>query len=225
MTLHNRGPSAGRGSVTMPSPESFRAIPVTYNGITFRSGLESDWAATFDTLGWYYEYEPAGVEFDDGTRYLCDFHLPAQNVWCEVKGPHNLGLTKAHRFYRALRTSSPAPLVVVLRPAGPGGFANWHNVTGQPLVDIFQCRSCDQWCFNIGGDNPAWLCRTCGMADGLIREFGDACRTYVPITRCESFRRDIENAFPGEGDAAIKTVFGDHGRLPLTRAPRGGRAA
>lgn len=210
----------------MASPEQIRAIPVTYNGTTFRSSLEADWAATFDALGWYYEYEPAGIEFEDGTRYLCDFHLPAQNVWCEAKGPHNLGLTKTHRFYRALRTgATPSPLVVVLRPAGPGGYANWHNVTGEPLVDIFQCRSCDQWCFNVGGDNPAWFCRTCGMLDGLIRELGDACRTYIPIVRYEALRQHIDDYFPGEGHQGVRDVFGDHGRLPLARAPRGGRAA
>ena len=36
----------------------FAAIPTTYNGVRFRSRLEAKWAATFDRMGWLWEYEP-----------------------------------------------------------------------------------------------------------------------------------------------------------------------
>ncbi|HLU99342.1 MAG TPA: hypothetical protein VKZ89_21105, partial [Thermobifida alba] len=170
---------------------------------------------------WYYEYEPVGVEFDDGTRYLCDFHLPAQNVWCEVKGPHNLGLAKAHRFHRATREDRPGgTLVVVLRPAGPGGAANWHNVTGERRISIHQCEVCREWSF-VATLIDDWKCRVCKSPDALIRGLGDACRSYVPATALEALKRETSHL----SCDYLKEVFGPYGRLPLARAPRGGRTA
>lgn len=203
----------------MAPPNGVHAIPVTYNGITFRSALEADWAATFDALGWYYEYEPTGIEFADGTRYLCDFHLPAQNVWCEVKGHHNLGLTKAHRLHRAIGDDRGA-FVVVLRPAGPGGAANWHLATGERNIAIHQCEVCHEWSF-VATMADDWKCRICKAPDALVRGLGDACRSYLPATALEALKRETGH-LPCD---YLKEVFGPYGRLPLTRAPRGGRAA
>lgn len=206
----------------MAPTERIRAIPVTYNGTTYRSALEADWAATFDALGWYYEYEPTGIEFADGTRYLCDFHLPAQNVWCEVKGPHNLGLAKTHRFHRATRENRPGgTLVVVLRPAGPSGIANWHDITGDPRrISIHQCENCREWSFTANRVDE-WQCRVCKAPESLIRGLGQHCRSYLPAVVLEALRREMDY-LPCD---YLKEVFGPYGRLPLTRAPRGGRAA
>jgi hypothetical protein len=43
--------------MTMP-PARIPAIPTTYNGVNFRSRLESRWAAFFDLVGWRWSYEP-----------------------------------------------------------------------------------------------------------------------------------------------------------------------
>lgn len=201
-----------------------KAVPLTYNGIRFRSTLEADWAATFDALGWYYEYEPWAVDLGDGIRYLCDFHLPAQNVWCEVKGGHNQRMHKTRRFHKATRTGRE--LVVVLRAAGPGGAANWHSVTGDfRRIGIFQCEVCGQWCFSHGPENPGWKCRTCGAPDALTRALGGGCRNYVSAVAYESERREWEDRLPGHGDDCMKEIFGAHGRLTFARAPRRGRHA
>jgi hypothetical protein len=208
--------------------ERIRPIPVTYNGTTYRSALEADWAATFAALGWYYEYEPTGVEFADGTRYLCDFHLPAQNVWCEVKGHHNLGLTKAHRLHRAVGEDRPGgTLVVVLRPAGPGGYANWHHATGHRThVSINQCGNCREWVFNVPIVEHQ-ECRSCHNPEGLIWAFGKDSRIYIPAARYEAKRIEINANSDGscDGDSYLKEIYGDHGRLSFVRAPRSGRAA
>lgn len=45
-----------------------KAIPTLYNGTQFRSRLEARWAATFDLLGWTWEYETLDL---DG--YIPDF--------------------------------------------------------------------------------------------------------------------------------------------------------
>jgi len=77
-----------------------KAIPTAYGGVSFRSRLEADWAATLD--GWHvdWQYEPEGYELSDGTRYMPDFWLPGQRTWLEVKGSHNERVTKVEQFAR-----------------------------------------------------------------------------------------------------------------------------
>lgn len=107
---------------------AIKAVPRWYKDTLFRSTLEADWAAMFDALGWYWEYEPEAVALPDGTRYRPDFRLPAQKVWCEVKGPHNERLEKAVALQDALHYDEfewGNDLVVILRPPGGGEYAQW----------------------------------------------------------------------------------------------------
>jgi hypothetical protein len=41
---------------------SITAHPTMYKGIQFRSRLEARWAAFFDLVGWFWEYEPVDLE-------------------------------------------------------------------------------------------------------------------------------------------------------------------
>lgn len=145
-----------------------RAVPMTYRGTVFRSTLEADWAATFDELGWGWSYEPVALRVDNGPGYLCDFHLPALDAWCEVKGPHDQRLDKTHAFAKALDTDGldlRKPLVVILRPAGPGNAATWESaMPGQNIV-IAHCPSCDGYTFL--DTEGVWVCRRCYYGQGL----------------------------------------------------------
>jgi hypothetical protein len=74
-------------------------IETYYQGWHFRSRLEARWAVFFDRLGIQWEYEPEGVQFKDGTKYLPDFWMPTFNLglWAEVK--HDGGdFSKARMF-------------------------------------------------------------------------------------------------------------------------------
>ncbi|BBC30050.1 hypothetical protein SGFS_013440 [Streptomyces graminofaciens] len=62
------------------------ALPSWYGGITFRSKLEADWAATLDTYRVRWEYEPETITLDSGAKYIPDFRLPDIGAWLEVKG-------------------------------------------------------------------------------------------------------------------------------------------
>jgi len=76
------------------------AKPTVYRGITFRSALEAGWAATMDSLGIVWLYEPWILSLPSGQRYRPDFHLPEIRTWLEVKGPHNERVEKPTEWAR-----------------------------------------------------------------------------------------------------------------------------
>lgn len=139
-----------------------KPIPITYRGVRMSSTLEADWACTFDSLGWQWSYEPIGVQLSDGQWYRCDFFLPIMNVWCEVKGPHDLRIDKPLKLWRDLRGDESewrAPLVVVCREPMMGD-AVVHRADGGP-ISIAECGRCNHYTFvDLDG---TWQCRVCGF--------------------------------------------------------------
>lgn len=59
-------------------------IPTNYGRNTFRSRLEARWAVAFDALGVPFSYEAEGYHLGN-VDYLCDFWLPRQEAWVEIK--------------------------------------------------------------------------------------------------------------------------------------------
>lgn len=215
---------SGRGRHTMA--DAIRAVPTWYKGTRYRSTLEADWASTLDWLGLYAEYEPEAVELPGGEWYLPDFYLPKQRIYCEVKGPTNQRIHKSID----LQAARGDHLVVILRPAGPGGAANWELADDVALqigfeqeptlthrANINRCSRCSGWSFNrivwdtaAPPEHPAryitWVCRLCG---------GELCPevTYIPAwyaTRLDS----------NHGDGWVDLWYGGYGRLPFQRVPR-----
>jgi hypothetical protein len=63
-----------------------RSIRTTYNGITFRSKLESRWAYFLTQLAIPFVYEPELIDLGV-LRYLPDFRIgPFPGYWLEIKG-------------------------------------------------------------------------------------------------------------------------------------------
>jgi hypothetical protein len=154
-----------------------RAMPVTYRGTQFRSTLEAHWAATFDAWAWHSEwmYEPVALTFD-GISYLCDFYLPNQRVWCEVKGPHNERLDKVHALAREIERDDWTPateLIVVLRPPGPGDLAMWESASPNQDVVLVQCPE-PGGCGYLGFMDLAadWSCRRCHQRKPWVLDGG-----------------------------------------------------
>lgn len=143
--------------------QRIRAVPTWYCGTRFASTLEADWAATFDQLGWYWEYEPEALILDTGELYRPDFYLPAQRTWCEVKGPHNERIDKPRDLHRALNHAEKdewswhARLVVILRPPGPGEAAMWEAPDAGQHIVLVKCSECLHHCFM--DYNGIWACR------------------------------------------------------------------
>ena len=61
-------------------------IPTFYNGITYRSKLEAQFAYMLDKLDIAFEYEPKEFSLCNGVGYMPDFHLTNEDIWLEVKG-------------------------------------------------------------------------------------------------------------------------------------------
>lgn len=168
---------------------TIRAIPTLYRGICFRSRLEARWAATFDQLGWYWSYEPYGVDLGDGMLYLPDFRLPRQRCWVEVKGPYDDRLDKTRRLRETLTATGASSvardLVVIARIPGPGDLADWEGVDGE-YVGIYRCDNCGETMFlDQAGMNGqvmpwrGWGCRVC-KAPNTVDPLSEivAARTY-----------------------------------------------
>jgi hypothetical protein len=171
------------------------AVPTIYRGTRFRSTLEADWAATFDSMGWYWQYEPEAVRLRSGEFYRPDFYLPATRVWCEVKGPHNERLDKAIELQETLNYDAyswETALVVILRAPGPGDVAVWHGTNALQDIVLVRCSECDHYCFM--DYDGIWACRhhisvgktpNCPWKNGgeLLRSDRDAKFTCVSALR------------------------------------------
>lgn len=96
-----------RRNHTADSGLAVEALPTVYRGTVFRSALEASWAATLDSLGLTWEYEPETVTLPSGTRYIPDFRLPQIGVWLEVKGDGVPRVEKAMEFGQSLRCDCP----------------------------------------------------------------------------------------------------------------------
>lgn len=104
---------------------NFFGVKTEYHGVTFRSKLESEWAAWFDSIGITWEYEP--IKFG---RYTPDFGINGLTVFVEVK-PMNI--TRMNKF-----SSCTMPLIVVF------------GKPNSPVVDYVPPKSgarhhCDSW--------------------------------------------------------------------------------
>lgn len=70
---------------------TLKPIETHYNGYRFRSRREARWKIFSDYMGFMWEYEPEGYEFEylgKRFKYLPDFYDPQNKVWIEVKGTY-----------------------------------------------------------------------------------------------------------------------------------------
>lgn len=86
---------------------SRHVLRVAYDGHTFRSKTEAQWARCFELLGLAYQYEPTVVRLERGhgrvAHYKPDFYLPSLGCWLEIKNegtkaPDLVAAWKAHRL-------------------------------------------------------------------------------------------------------------------------------
>lgn len=165
------GGKVGRGSERLRM--QIKTVPQTYGGVLFRSTLEADWAATFDSRGVEWQYEPEAIELPSGTLYRPDFWLSGLECWAEVKGPTVPGLEKA------IELATIAD-VIVCRPS-IRGLADWQLIGGgciafdrrtERITEALGITAMDKH-----DDYLAWFFREIG--DGR----GNRCTAFVRASR------------------------------------------
>jgi hypothetical protein len=137
-----------------------RAVPLTYAGVSFRSTLEADWAATLDSLGITWKYEPEPYRLPSGEVYEPDFWLPAHRAWLEVKGPHMERIHKTRELAVSVdswmsRWSDP---VIAIGLASERGLCALETHEGG-TVHIVHCGVCDH--HTLIAEDYGWNCRVC----------------------------------------------------------------
>ena len=162
-----------------------KAIPQTYAGVRFRSTLEADWAATLDSLGIVWQYEPEGIQLPSGALYRPDFYLPRLSTWLEVKGPLGERLEKTSELAEAVMHAPECtgirqvddwsvecgdwwdPRQLVIIGEAPtynemtfrGAYNNDDNEAG-----LARCRACNSAFFYL--NVRSYRCRACSEGDG-----------------------------------------------------------
>jgi hypothetical protein len=158
-----------------------RSIATEYEGITFRSKLEADYARCFDALGVEWRYEPKGQYFGD-QFYLVDFYLPRSRQWVEVKGvfePADVRKIAALLEHVPARpfTDEDCPDIALVACVPDGHFVGWARGVVSRYddlltlsrrasrdVELLACTECEGWWF--GDIQGSWKCQCCGANEG-----------------------------------------------------------
>jgi len=148
-----------------------KTIPTKYNGIKFKSKLESKWAKWLDDNKIVWDYETQGFDIN-GHWYLPDFYLPESNAIIEVKGAMER-IEKPYELINELKQNGfydPDEKLMVLLAGPVPYFYNIHPY----YSDGFYINKCKCGSYTIVTKLMSYSCRSCGYHDGLrgIRQNG-----------------------------------------------------
>lgn len=129
----------------------WRAIPTIFNGVTFRSRLEAEWAQFCYAVGWEYLYEPQSYLLDGGTHFWPDFYLPKFSLVVETRGYSNeVGDAQIQSFRELLATKNPissdnkpVKLFMVIGPEESVYASHCNGSVGD--VVLLWCGVCGAW--------------------------------------------------------------------------------
>lgn len=138
-----------------------------YNGIEFRSKLESKTAQALDNIGIRYEYEPDGYKLSNGMWYRPDFWLPDAKQFIECKGV--MSSTDSAKVVGLVKDTGRQVLVLSYENAMlVTHFFNIfnNNIETYSGIDIglAKCTKCGKIRFFAFSDT--YECTSCGAYDG-----------------------------------------------------------
>lgn len=162
---------------------STNSIPITVNGIRFRSLVEARWAEMFSKLGWQWEYEP--IELNG---YIPDFIIkfPHRHLLVEVKGETNMENIEQYaekiiksgwdgEFLLVCSTFEYEDGIIIGLLGSTKCSHMWNRLYEEdanpvnPLIKnsdfahLTRCDDCEA--YSIYNDNYGWFCRNCGSYD------------------------------------------------------------
>lgn len=138
-----------------------------YNGIKFRSVLESKTAQALDNPGIAYQYEPDGYKLSNGMWYRPDFWLPYAKQFIECKGV--MKETDTAKVIGLVNDTSHSLIVLSYENAMlcVGGYDSPTGVVtayGDDYIYIGRCLKCGK-CF-FYSEWFSYQCPCCGYYDG-----------------------------------------------------------
>ena len=137
-----------------------------YNGIKFRSKLESKTAQALDNIGIPYQYEPDGYKLSNGMWYRPDFWLPGANQYIECKGV--MDAIDSAKIVGLVEDTNKSVLVVSYDNAMlvKRFFDNPNDpvVTYDSGILLCECTVCHGLYFLATED--IYTCTSCGAYDG-----------------------------------------------------------
>lgn len=172
-----------------------KAIQTYYNGHNYRSRLEAKWAMFFEKAGIEFQYEPEGIQFDDGVRYLPDFYLPQQNTFFECKGlMSDYDESKIKHLCSWLYDKTGDMKEVIIGYPEMKFEIVWAEDDSEgrrifvhcndDMAWLCKCKSCGKVFFMNGW--YGWHCRICNYYDGdngfvILAEGNEDNHTYKPL--------------------------------------------
>jgi hypothetical protein len=159
---------------------STNSIPITINGIRFRSLIEARWAEMFSRLGWEWEYEP--IELNG---YIPDFIIkfPYKHLLVEVKGETNMENIEQYAE-KIINSGWDGEFLLVCSTLGYAdgiyigllgstkfsySWKGWPCDNDMPIkpkiknadfAHLSTCNGCKT--YTIYSDVNGWFCRNCG---------------------------------------------------------------
>ena len=140
-----------------------------YNGIEFRSKLESKTAQALDNIGIPYVYEPDGYKLSNGLWYRPDFWLPDAKQFVECKGV--MDSTDSAKIV-GLVDDMGRPVLVLSYDNAMLVMRSWNqpdadivtHMADESFIAIAGCLECGAIWFLAYRDT--WECPHCGAHDG-----------------------------------------------------------
>ena len=183
-----------------------------YNGVTFRSKLEAQWAVFWDELGVKWQYEPLTFKLPDGKQYTPDFWIVDLALWVEIKPNAKI----AHEEEAELKCLQLAGKTGDLVYLDQGGFAwpiseDWHyskSVVPQEAAEIYSVlffyitdHVQGDWIYR--SDDHFWgTCPECGkigiaalISLGFFRNHIFSCNCYTRNHWLESSSEILMEAY------------------------------
>ena len=178
---------------------TIKPIKTRYNGVEYRSRMESLFARWCDSWGLLYQYECEGYEFN-GERYLPDFYLPESQTFVEVKPQVAIReADKMKRFIEAARSNDSEK--ESYRPHA--WIVEMNQTSCNVLTHFLDCG----W-REPGTDNGAVVCAEC-YKPYLIDEGGWECKHCGYYDGDHSYLRNIDW---GQESEAVGL---DQGKIPF----------
>ena len=168
-----------------------------YNGIEFRSKLESKTAQALDIIGIRYEYEPKGYKLSNGMWYRPDFFLPDAHQFIECKGVMtNIDSAKII----GLVSDTNIPVLALSYDNAMLFMRRWDSSIGEIMsykswnITLSKCSECNTRWFMSWADT--YECPNCGTNKGTHH-----------LTRADGIRSATELFRYSQEIAADKPIY------------------